>query len=480
MFCKKFTVLLALFLLTLFPGNYLSSRSGIKILIITADNKISISENNGKSWSLFNRGLPENAVPLRIYTAGRDMYLATFSSGLFRLNSDRWKSLNSQIFRRRSVYDKDPGYRKISAFAADPVDEKNIVIATKHSIYRSYDRGLNWTEVPVKGIGGRNYITALGVSGKKIYAGTSFNGVYELRKNSFAGSGKGLPSEPYSNTLSFVEQISFLAVNNKDVYAGFSFGGGLYIKKDGSGTYKPVVPSAENNMDSIIYDIKFSNNRLFFSDSSKIYSAHGDEKPLQYSKYDEVLEHLGARNDITSAAVIDETGSVPAIILKTGYPEKKKRSENSANKKTLYLSVPSLKNIDKHIKLIKNTEINAVVIDMKDDFGNIYFLSGSETAGEIKAQKKPVGIGSILKKLKANNIYTIARIVTFKDKKMFRAYNGKYAIKNKKTGKPWQGTENEFWVDPYSIFVHDYNIGLAVDLEKAGFDEIQFDYIRFP
>jgi hypothetical protein len=144
------------------------------------------------------------------------------------------------------------------------------------------------------------------------------------------------------------------------------------------------------------------------------------------------------------------------------------------------LSIPALKNIDKHIEEIKKTEINAVVIDMKDDFGNIYFNANSKTASEIKAQKKPVDIQNVLKKLKDNKIYAIARIVTFKDQKMFNAFNGAYAIKNKNTGKPWQGVPAEYWVDPHSEFVQDYNISLALDLEKAGFDEIQFDYIRFP
>ncbi|RXL48021.1 hypothetical protein EO238_34410, partial [Citrobacter sp. AAK_AS5] len=75
------------------------------------------------------------------------------------------------------------------------------------------------------------------------------------------------------------------------------------------------------------------------------------------------------------------------------------------------------------------------------------------TASEIKAQKNPLDIKSILTRLKNNNIYAIARIVTFKDQKMYNAFGGLYAIKNKNTGKPWKGSEAEYWVDPYSEFV---------------------------
>ena len=477
---KKFFVILIAVLAFSFPVYNLLPASGIKVYIITSDNAISVSENNGKSWSLCNRGLPGDCIPIRIYTAGINMYLATFSSGLFRIKNGRWESLNSQMFKRRSIYDKEPGFRKISAFAADPEDEKNIVIATKHSIYRSSDAGLNWAEVPLNGLNRRNYITALAVSENKIYAATSFNGVFELHKNSFISSGNGLPSEPYSDSLKFTEQVSCLAVNKKNLYAGFCFGGGLYFKKNGEKIFTPVVTSTENNLNYVIYDIQFNKNELFFTENTTIFKTEADLKLSEYSGYFEIMNRLSLRNDISSATIFDETGSMPTLTLKTGYPEKIKRSSASANRNALYISVPALKYLDKQIEEIKKTEINAVVIDMKDDFGNIYFKASSRTASDIKAQKNPVDIKSILKKLKDNNIYAIARIVTFKDQKMFSAFNGIYTIKNKNTGKPWQGTEAEYWVDAHSEFIQDYNIGLALDLEKAGFNEIQFDYIRFP
>ncbi|HPS56505.1 MAG TPA: putative glycoside hydrolase [Spirochaetota bacterium] len=476
---KFFVILFAVFIISC-PLYYLLSASGIKVYIITSDNKISVSENNGKSWEQCNRGLPANCIPLRMYTAGRNLYLATFSSGLFRITNGRWISLNSQQFKRRSIYDKEPGFRKISAFAADPEDENNIAVATKHSIYRSPDAGLNWTEIPLNGLNRRNYITSLAITGEKVYAATSFNGVFELQGKSFVSSGDRLPSEPYSDTLKFTEQISFLAVNKKNLYAGFSFGGGLYVKKNGERNFNPIVAYAENKLNSVIYDIQFTDKELFFTENMKIFKSGGDFKPVDFPVYTEIINRLYVYDGISSATIFDETGSLPALTLKTGYPETIKRSTISANRKALYLSVPALKHLDTHIEEIKKTEINAVVIDMKDDFGNIYFTASSGTASEIKAQKNPVDIKTILKKLKKNNIYAIARIVTFKDQKMFSAFNGTYAIKNKKTGKSWQGAEGEFWVDAHSEFVQDYNIGLALDLEKAGFDEIQFDYIRFP
>ena len=70
--------------------------------------------------------------------------------------------------------------------------------------------------------------------------------------------------------------------------------------------------------------------------------------------------------------------------------------------------------------------------------------------------------------------------VVFNDIKLFKNKNGRFGIKSRITGKPWQGTEKEYWVDPSLKDVQSYNIDIGCELEKLGFDEIQFDYIRFP
>ena len=67
-------------------------------------------------------------------------------------------NISSPDFKRRSIYISDPGYRKISAFAADPENSKNITAATKHSIYRSADGGITWKSIPISVINKRNYI----------------------------------------------------------------------------------------------------------------------------------------------------------------------------------------------------------------------------------------------------------------------------------------------------------------------------------
>ena len=81
--------------------------------------------------------------------------------------------------------------------------------------------------------------------------------------------------------------------------------------------------------------------------------------------------------------------------------------------------------------------------------------------------------------LKARGIYTIARIVTFKDNILANA-RPDLAIIDTRTGKPWIDNEKLAWVDPFREEVWAYNIALGQEAIRRGFDEVQFDYVRFP
>lgn len=457
-----------------------SFASGKRILINTLSDGVLLSENGGRSWSSFNRGLPDDFTGVRFYTGNGDIYLATYSSGIFRLEDENWVSLNSEDFRRRSIYSKNPGNRKISAFAVDPDDSSNLALATKHTVYRSRDRGKSWVKIKAKGLNSRSYVTALAISGDNIYAGTSFNAIFESSGGEFRPSGSGLPAEPYSDSMKFTEQVSYLFSDKKNIYAGFQFGGGLYTKAINSKSFEPLLKHEDNRFDSIVYDIKLSNGKVYFSDRKRIMIKSGTSI-TEEAEYCAIIERISAREDVLTAVISDNENRIPALALWIGNPEVKHAAPAASGRRAIYLSVPALnKNLSRYIEIAKNTEIDTFVIDMKDDFGNIYFPAENSTAAEINALRKPVNIRSLLEKLRTNGIYSVARIVTFKDEKLFNAYNGKYAIRNRNTGAPWRGAEGEYWVDPYSEFVHNYNIALAKELEKAGFDEIQFDYIRFP
>ncbi len=122
--------------------------------------------------------------------------------------------------------------------------------------------------------------------------------------------------------------------------------------------------------------------------------------------------------------------------------------------------------------------MNAIVIDIKYDRG--------ETAVEVDSIYSGIGayspIFELEKKLaylKEHNIKAIARIVCFKDNYLGKFNNYKYAMRYP-DNDVFRDLSYSIWVSPYSSFVRNYLINIAVKTAEIGFDEIQFDYIRFP
>ena len=132
------------------------------------------------------------------------------------------------------------------------------------------------------------------------------------------------------------------------------------------------------------------------------------------------------------------------------------------------------------LKLINETELNALVIDVKGDRGVITYKSSIPFASEIGAQKLVIikDIRSLLQSLRERGIYTIARIVVFKDNTLGSA-RPDLTVRTQ-DGRVWHDREDLIWVDPSRREVWDYNINIAVEAAQMGFDEIQFDYVRFP
>jgi hypothetical protein len=132
------------------------------------------------------------------------------------------------------------------------------------------------------------------------------------------------------------------------------------------------------------------------------------------------------------------------------------------------------------LKLIEETELNALVIDMKGDRGVITYKSDIPLASEIGAQKLIIvkDIKELLTALRGKGIYTIARIVVFKDDVLGRA-RPDLAVKTG-DGESWRDREGLVWMDPTKKEVWRYNIDIAEEAAQNGFDEIQFDYVRFP
>ena len=138
----------------------------------------------------------------------------------------------------------------------------------------------------------------------------------------------------------------------------------------------------------------------------------------------------------------------------------------------------STKRMRQLVQIADETEINALVIDMKDEFGlnfstsNANWAKNAGTAGTVK------NLAAVLDTLRAHKILAIARMVVFKDSVTARVHP-EWTIR-RQDNSVWRDKKGIAWVNPYRHELWDYNIGIAEELAHMGFGEVQFDYIRFP
>jgi hypothetical protein len=141
------------------------------------------------------------------------------------------------------------------------------------------------------------------------------------------------------------------------------------------------------------------------------------------------------------------------------------------------------KKIIQLIDLAKTTEVNALVIDVKDDRGFVLYKSRVPLANQIGADTtrpmSPARLRVILDTMTAHQIYPIARIVVAKDPLLARA-KLEWTIKRKEDLQPWLDKNGNPWLDPHQTGVWQYAADLAKEAYDLGFSEVQFDYVRFP
>lgn len=129
-------------------------------------------------------------------------------------------------------------------------------------------------------------------------------------------------------------------------------------------------------------------------------------------------------------------------------------------------------------QMVEDSSLNAMVIDIKNDAGEVTYKMGLPLSQEIGAEVRYVSdMPQLLRQLKEKGIYLIARIVAFKDP-ILAEQKPEYAVKNA-DGSVFHDNNGLAWVNPYNEEVWDYLIDLSKQAAALGFDEIQYDYIRF-
>lgn len=129
--------------------------------------------------------------------------------------------------------------------------------------------------------------------------------------------------------------------------------------------------------------------------------------------------------------------------------------------------------------LAESTGINAFVIDVKDEFGTVFYDTEVTDAHAVEAVTPIYELADVVADMDEAGLYKIARIAAFQDTPMAAA-NPDHAVLDSETGEVWRTHADEAWMDPSDPVSYEYPIALAEEACKAGFDEAQFDFASFP
>ena len=131
------------------------------------------------------------------------------------------------------------------------------------------------------------------------------------------------------------------------------------------------------------------------------------------------------------------------------------------------------------LDIASSTEVNAIVVDTKDESGLVFHDTSVETAHEIGSVNVKYDPAEVLADLRERDLYAITRIVTFQDRFLGKAYP-EHAVWDAGTNQPWETGRGAIFMDATDPGSWEYPMALAEEACSLGFDEIQFDYVRFP
>ena len=488
---------------------------------------------NLRDWEERNQGLPEKII--KIYENGE-------------------KSFVSEI-------------QEIKAFAVDPQNPKTMVCAFKDAVYLSRNGGENWENLGMPSFRSNGIkaaaITSLFGGNLTVICSHNIYGIYYINPDKpgskWIEMNTGLEK---LQTTGNPDEISDIIVNvdpaksgAPQIYAAQTFRRRIYklnseqktweqIWSDGSefGTVDSLSAGSTSLRfvrDGGIMDLDLLSLKKKVNEDSP--PDTGPDEAIRRQDLEETIRSIPGNNKpncvvVRSLHVVrfpaaqesprQETERIclsELWLLDEGTPEKAEEDSaaEAAGKEGLYLPVNHAldeKSLKPYLDIIEKAKLNMVVIDMKDDHGRLRFTPQNPSIANMGRVFRPVDIDAFLKTMKDRGIYTVARVVVFKDPVAARKDNGKYAVWDGKNDAPWEGYYDtrrkksppgqtpepkstlitailpadepdyeilrtwydEKWVDPYSEEIWDYNASVAEELHRRGFDEIQFDYIRFP
>lgn len=377
------------------------------------------------------------------------------------------------------IFEKDKKFKRIKVDKNNP---ENIIIYSKKEIYISTNAGKSWKNLNIY----VKEITAAEIISEnksiKIYLSHPYNGIFlfDFFKKSIKNISRGINK---FNSF-FYNDISDINFIKGELYASSFFEREIYKFNKKILMWEKIREIEKEK--EVIYSFANIGDNLCFVMSDFI---EGNEE-LQ----DIVVQLFEMESVVPYCILIDNKFSLSSLEVLFEEELKDFYHLNANNKRGIYLSPYALlrnkNNIEYFISLMEKKDLNTIVLDMKDDSGYLHYKPEDPEIKKIAKVSHPLDIKKLVKIAREKNIYLIARIVVFKDSVLYKYNDYEYAVKDKRDNSPWVGiktnefdeTNNikEYWVDPFNTEVWKYNVAIANELVKMGFDEIQFDYIRFP
>ena len=439
-----------------------------------------------------------------------------------------------------------PMVQEIKDLRINPADPRIMVCATKDQVYLSRSQGESWTSLGappyrtngIKAVAAAYMPEANSPAGVlTVFMSHSTYGVFYIQPDRSGAQwvelNQGIEMlETTGNADEVSDFAVMLAGENAapEIFVSQTFRRRIYKLDWNRRTFSRIWSDAApfGTVDSL----SIGKDDLYFLSEGMVGSLGLDGFTLQ--KRQDIVNSLCAAAVRPNCVVLRENGRGDSSMLAlselwlldeeepgkgTGQMPGGSLPAQALDREGLYLSVNHAmdsNSLRPYLDVIHRGGLNMIVIDMKDDYGRLRFTPNNPAISAKGRVFRPLDIDAFLKNMKERGIYTVARVVVFKDPELAAKENGRFAVWDARNSRPWVGYYDERrrktdisdedrrsdllrfftadnpdyeivrtfyderWVDPYSEEVWEYTAALAEELHERGFDEIQFDYIRFP
>ena len=438
--------------------------------------------------------------------------------------------------------------QEIKDFEINPADPRIMVCATKDRVYLTRDRGMSWTSLGappyrtngIKAVAAA-YLPGTGGDVLTVFLSHSTYGIYYIHPDRSGAQwielSRGLETLETTGNVDEVADIAVVSAGGTvSIYASQTFRRRIYRLDWNSKTFSLVwsdrspfgtVDSLAVGKDGLSFVYEGTIASLGFADFAMrrrqdiLESIRGVSAKLHCAVLPE--ERDGGLLSLSELWLLDEaepsTDTERPMLAHNAPAVRNSLPVQALNREGLYLPVNHAMDsysLQPYLNRIQSSGLNMIVIDMKDDYGRLRFTPANSAITAKGRVFRPLDIDTLLRNFKERGIYTVARVVVFKDPELAGKENGRFAVWDSRNSRPWVGYYDqrrrksdisdedrrseltrffpaddpayeivrtyydERWVDPYSEEVWEYNAAVAEELHRRGFDEIQFDYIRFP